>query len=90
MKKILDMTCGARSIWFNKKHPLAVYFDQRDVEYTAVFGNPPRKRTASIHPDVVGNFTELPFDDNTFSLVVFDPPHIRSKRFLGSKAVWNI
>ena len=24
-KKILDVTCGPRSIWFNKHHPAAVY-----------------------------------------------------------------
>lgn len=74
-KKILDVTCGSRSIWFNKKHPLAIYFDRRDVEYEATFGTIPRTRHAIIHPDVVGDFTALPFEDNAFSLVVFDPPH---------------
>ena len=24
-KKILDVTCGCRSIWFNKNHPAAIY-----------------------------------------------------------------
>lgn len=28
-KKILDVTCGSRSIWFNKNHPMAVYCDKR-------------------------------------------------------------
>ena len=58
-----------------KKHPLAIYFDRRDVEYEETFGTIPRTRHTIIHPDVVGDFTELPFEDNTFSLVVFDPPH---------------
>lgn len=75
MKKILDVTCGARSIWFNKHHPLAIYFDRRDVEYEGVFGAEQRKQHIVIKPDVVGDFTDLPFEDNTFSLVVFDPPH---------------
>lgn len=26
-KKILDVTCGSRTIWFNKTHPAAVYCD---------------------------------------------------------------
>ena len=72
-KKILDVTCGARSIWFNKQHPLAIYFDRRDEEHEKDFHN--NTQTISVHPDVVGDFKDLPFDDNVFSLVVFDPPH---------------
>jgi SAM-dependent methyltransferase len=74
-KKILDVTCGSRSIWFNKNHPAAIYFDRRDEEYVEIFGTTPRTRRTIIHPDIIGDFTELPFDDNTFALVVFDPPH---------------
>ena len=58
-KKILDVTCGARTIWFNKHHPAAVYCDQRREEYR-----------------VLCDFTALPFPDDSFSLVVFDPPHL--------------
>lgn len=28
-KKILDATCGSRTIWFNKHHPAAIYMDNR-------------------------------------------------------------
>lgn len=35
-KKILDVTCGSRTIWFNKKHPAAIYCDARDEEYTGI------------------------------------------------------
>ena len=31
-KKILDVTCGCRSIWFNKNHPAAIYADKRVEE----------------------------------------------------------
>ena len=31
-KKILDVTCGSRTIWFNKTHPAAIYCDIRDEE----------------------------------------------------------
>ena len=72
-KKILDMTCGSRMIWFNKEHPAAIYCDKRDGEWDYFArGN----RTCHVHPDVQCDFTDLPFDDNTFSLVVFDPPHM--------------
>ena len=38
-KKILDVTCGARSIWFNKHHPAAVYCDKRREQYHHLWKN---------------------------------------------------
>lgn len=35
-KKILDVTCGSRTIWFNKEHPAAVYCDIREEELTGI------------------------------------------------------
>lgn len=81
-KKILDVTCGSRSIWFNKNHPNAVYCDRRKEQWEGRFGNALRKdgtknqRHLVIDPDVQCDFTNLPFADASFSLVVFDPPHI--------------
>lgn len=76
-KKILDVTCGCRSIWFNKRHPNAIYCDKRTESMTMAYG----KAHTSVHqlniePDVICDFTELPFEDNSFNLVVFDPPHL--------------
>lgn len=34
-------------------------------------------RIIDINPDVIADFREMPFPDNTFRLVVFDPPHLR-------------
>lgn len=78
-KKILDATCGSRTIWFNKSHPAAIYCDARDEEYTGIWKSTNRdsERTCVVHPDIQCDFTDLPFSDNTFSLVVFDPPHLR-------------
>ena len=76
--KILDMTCGGRSIWFNKNHPDAVYCDNRQEDHTSIWknGNGKSERFLTIDPDVVCDFTKLPFEDETFSLVIFDPPHL--------------
>lgn len=78
-KKILDVTCGSRTIWFNKEHPAAVYCDIRKEELTGIWkseqGQP--ERTCIVNPDIQCDFTNLPFKDNTFALVVFDAPHLR-------------
>ena len=79
--KILDVTCGGRSIWFNKQNPLALFCDRRQEEYEQTFGKTqPATRHIKVDPDIIADFTALPFDDNTFYLVVFDPPHIISEK----------
>lgn len=83
-KKILDVTCGARTIWFDKNEPHTIYCDKRSEEWEGDFGNElnnngkKKHRHLIISPDVLCDFTCLPFSDNQFSLVVFDPPHIEN------------
>lgn len=74
-KKILDVTCGARTIWFNKNHPAALYCDKRNETFTRIWKNA-QNCDLNIAPDVLCDFTDLPFPDNSFPLVVFDPPHL--------------
>lgn len=85
-KKILDVTCASRSIWFNKNHPNALYCDKRVEEFETAFGKDRSIRKLKVEPDVVCDFTCLPFDDNTFSLVIFDPPHLTG----ASKKAWLV
>ena len=76
-KKILDMTCGSKTIWFDKNNPNTVFCDKRHENYELYFGkNRTSLHTCSVEPDVQCDFTDLPFEDNTFSLVIFDPPHL--------------
>lgn len=79
-KKILDVTCGSRTIWFNKAHPAAVYCDKRDEEMYGIWKstNGLSQRHCIVHPDIIADFTNLPFEDNSFALVVWDPPHLRN------------
>jgi len=35
-------------------------------------------RTLNIDPDVLLDFTDIPYPDGSFSLVVFDPPHLHT------------
>lgn len=80
-EKILDVTCGGRSIWFQKNEPHTTYCDKREEEWEKDFcigSDHPHKKSISIKPDVICDFTDLPFDENTFNLVVFDPPHVEN------------
>ena len=87
-KKILDMTCGPRSIWFNKAHPLAVYCDIREGDFQKDFGKAHGGvKNLHVHPDVIADFRDLPFPDDSFNLVVFDPPH--ASRFTESSWLIN-
>lgn len=31
----------------------------------------------NVTPDVVADFRDMPFEDNTYDLIVFDPPHLK-------------
>lgn len=79
MKKILDVTCGSRTMWFNKNHPSVIYCDIRKENLTGIWssGNGKSERSCVINPDIQCDFTKLPFNDGMFSLVVFDPPHLK-------------
>lgn len=72
-KKILDACCGPRMMWFNKQHPDAIYMDSRREEFIAC-----DERKIKVDPDLLADFREMPFEDNSFKLVVFDPPHFNS------------
>ena len=77
-KPILDATCGSRTIWFDKDCPHALFMDCREEHDTAIWKSTKNDsvRTLSVEPDVIADFTDMPFEDNTFNLVVFDPPHL--------------
>ena len=70
-KPILDVCCGSRMFWFDKTDERAVFMDNRTLETHLCDG-----RKLSINPDVIGDFRNIPFADNTFHMVVFDPPHL--------------
>lgn len=70
-KKVLDPCCGSKMMWFDKQHPEVLYADSRIESHVLCDG-----RTLSISPDMLIDFTAMPFQDGQFSLVVFDPPHL--------------
>jgi SAM-dependent methyltransferase len=58
--------------WFDKSDSRALFLDNRTVD-TVMFDG----KHISVAPDMVADFRDLPFPDNSFPLVVFDPPHLR-------------
>lgn len=68
---ILDACCGSRMFHFDKNNKKVVFMDHRVFEDVLCDG-----RQLKIHPDIVADFRDMPFDDNTFSLVIFDPQQV--------------
>ena len=62
---------NGKMFWFKKSRDDTVYMDNRKLEGTLCDG-----RKLEIKPDVIGDFRNIPFPDNIFKLVVFDPPHL--------------
>ena len=68
---ILDVCCGSKMFWFDKENDNVIFMDNREIEDTLCDG-----RKLIIQPDTMGDFRDIPYKDNTFKLVVFDPPHL--------------
>lgn len=75
--KILDVCCGGRMFWFDKEQTDTLFVDIREPQ-TFTTGLGIHKRTRHIRPDKIMDFRKLDLPDESFSLVVFDPPHIRT------------
>lgn len=68
---ILDVACGGKMFYFDKEDERVLFCDIRNVETTLCDG-----RCFEVKPDIIADFASLPFEDNRFSMVVFDPPHL--------------
>lgn len=75
----LDVCCGSRMMWFDPNDDRGVFIDKRDewhvLKDSSVKGG---FRELLVSPDHVADFTDLPFKDETFPLVAFDPPHLKT------------
>lgn len=73
-KQVLDPCSGSRMFYFDRQSPDVLFCDIRNVDDVQLCDG----RHFSVKPDVVLSVEDLPFDDETFALVVFDPPHLTS------------
>lgn len=74
---VLDVCCGSRMFWFDRNDPRAIFADRRNETHQlrdkSTKGG---SRTLTVSPDLLADFTSLPFPDGRFAVVVFDPPHL--------------
>lgn len=80
MKQILDMTCGSRMFWYQPENENVEFVDRRKGTYdlgTYSTKSGEKQRTITVSPTTQADFRNLPFKDNRFYLVVFDPPHLK-------------
>lgn len=82
MKTILDACCGGKMFYFDKHDPRVLFQDIRKSKMVLCDG-----RTFEVSPDVQADFTAMPYPDDSFSMVVFDPPHLVYSRGRRSKFV---
>lgn len=71
IERVLDACCGSRMFYFDKGNPDVIFADCRELETTLCDG-----RALAIKPDIKMDFRNMPYDDNAFKVVVFDPPHL--------------
>lgn len=70
-KPIIDVCCGGKMFYFDKNDERVLFCDERNFEKQFI-----NKSLFQVKPDMLIDFKDLPFEDKSFHLVVFDPPHI--------------
>jgi hypothetical protein len=69
--EVLDPASGSRMFYFDKEDPRVIFGDIRSESHVLCDG-----RALEVNPDEVMDFRAIPYSDETFSVVVFDPPHL--------------
>ena len=75
-KRIIDVCCGSKMFWFDKENQDVLFIDKRSETLTAKDRD--KIRVIDIKPDIIADFTDIPFEDSSFYMVVFDPPHLKT------------
>ncbi len=73
-KKIIDVCCGGRMFWYDKKNPHVHFMDKRTLPKWSIKS----RHSFSVDPDEVWDYTNINHSDKTFKIVVMDPPHLQS------------
>jgi hypothetical protein len=71
-KYILDVCCGGKMMWFDKDNKNTLFCDIRECEKGYIQYCP----NWECKPDVICDYKDLPFEENSFKLIVWDIPHM--------------
>ena len=71
-KYILDVCCGGKMMWFDKDNKNTLFCDIREVEKGHITHCP----NWECKPDIIADYRDLPFENNSFKLIVWDIPHM--------------
>jgi hypothetical protein len=71
-KKVFDACCGSKMFYFDKEDERVLFNDRHPRKAVLCDG-----RIFECVPDTEDDFKNLPYKDNHFDLVIFDPPHIQ-------------
>jgi hypothetical protein len=72
-KRVLDACCGGRMTWYQKGNDDTLFIDIRELEEKLTNG-----QTLRVKPDRIMDFRKMDLKSKSFSLVLFDPPHLTS------------
>ncbi len=78
-KVVLDACCGSRMFWFDKTDDRCLFADCREGEMPINHLPSQTEKTPPIvvSPDRIHDFRNMPYDNDSFFHVIFDPPHVR-------------
>jgi len=74
MKDIIDLCCWWRMFRYDKNNPLVHFMDIRKLPSWSIKSRP----NFTVDPDEIWDFRNIQHPDNTFKVVIMDPPHLRS------------
>lgn len=78
-KIVLDACCGGRMMWFDKQDDRCLFADQRRETMSINHFPSQKNRSAKVvNPEQIHDFKNMPYKDESFHHVVFDPPHVRN------------
>lgn len=69
--RVLDPCSGSRMMWFDRLNPDVVFGDKRQEEHILC-----DDRLLKVNPEILMDFRNMPYADNSFNLIAFDPPHL--------------
>lgn len=78
---VLDPACGRQIFWFDKSDSRVLFGDVRDESWELCDG-----RRFEVKPDMLMDYRDLPFPDETFRMVVLDP---RTCAMRERRATWR-